>query len=361
MPTRIIDIAKAADVSPSAVSLVLNNKAGVSGDVRKRIMDLARELGYRSVSRQDRKGANAGIKLLKIAKHGHIVNERHNAFITEYLEGIERGAKRHNYKLEVSFFNRTPVEEIVKAELGAGDGKKADGLIILGTELSAHELNFFTVLSRPTVFIDTYFPLAAFDCIDMDNGDGVFRSIEYLYQMGHRNIGLVKSSYETRNFREREKGFREAMEYFSLPVQERSIAAIDPAYDQGTMDMERFLAGFVPGLIPLSAGPLSADFGPGTLPSAFFCMNDVIAYSCMRALRARGLQIPGDVSVTGFDDLPSSSITEPPLTSIRVSTHQIGERALEKLSERIEGTAAGQPEKILVSGKLMIRGTVKKL
>jgi LacI family transcriptional regulator len=146
------------------------------------------------------------------------------------------------------------------------------------------------------------------------------------------------------------------MEYFSLPVQERFIAAIDPAYDQGTAGMEHFLAG-----IFSAAATGSADSGHGTLPSAFFCMNDVIAYSCMRALRGRGLQIPGDVSVIGFDDLPSSSITEPPLTSIRVSTHQIGERALEKLSERIEGTAAGQPEKILVSGKLMIRGTVKKL
>jgi LacI family transcriptional regulator len=346
MAVRIIDVARAAEVSPAAVSLVLNNKPGVSGDVRKRILDIARGMGYRFVSRQEGRGAS--IKLLKIAKHGHIVNERHNAFITEYLEGIERGAKRHNYKLEVSFFNRTPVEEIVKAELGAGDGKKADGLIVLGTELSSHELGFFTALSRPTVFIDTYFPLAVFDCIDMDNGDGVFRSVEYLYRMGHRSIGLVKSSYETRNFREREKGFREVMEYFSLPVQEAFIIAVDPAYEQASADMGRFLAG---------AGNRQ---GAG-LPSAFVCMNDIIAYGCMKALREEGIAIPGDVSVIGFDDLPSSSITEPPLTSVRVSTHQIGERALEKLSGRIDGTANGQPEKILVSGNLMIRGSVRQL
>jgi LacI family transcriptional regulator len=350
MAARIIDIAKAAEVSPSAVSLVLNNKPGVSGDVRKRILDIARGMGYRLVSRQEGRGISASIKLLKIAKHGHIVNERHNAFITEYLEGIEQGTKRHNYKLEVSFFNRTPVEEIVKAEMSAGDGKKADGLIVLGTELSAHELSFFTALSRPTVFIDTYFPLAAFDCIDMDNGDGVFRSIEYLYQMGHRNIGLVKSSYETRNFKEREKGFREVMEYFSLPVQEDFIVAVDPAYEQAAADMARFLA---------KAGVRARGKAP--FPSAFFCMNDIIAYGCMRALREKGIAIPGDVSVIGFDDLPSSSVTEPPLTSIRVSTHQIGERALEILSERIDGATNGQPEKILVSGKLMIRSSVKKL
>jgi LacI family transcriptional regulator len=348
MPARIIDIAKVADVSPSAVSLALNNRSGVSGELRERILDIARNMGYRSVVRQEGRGAIASIKLLKIAKHGHIINERHNAFITEYLEGIEGGAKRHNYKLEVSFFNRTPVEEVVEAELIAGDTKRADGLIVLGTELSAHELSFFTALSRPTVFIDTYFPLAVFDCIDMDNGDGVFRSIEYLYQMGHRSIGLVKSSYETRNFREREEGFREAMEYFSLPVQEDFIVAVDPAYEQAAADMTHFLGH-------------TGLRGKGSFPSAFFCMNDIIAYGCMKALREEGFAIPGDVSVIGFDDLPSSSVTEPPLTSIRVSTHQIGERALEKLSERIEGMAKGQPEKILVSGKLMIRGSVKKI
>jgi LacI family transcriptional regulator len=349
MAVRIIDIAKAAEVSPSAVSLALNNKSGVSGELRERILGIAGSMGYRPIARQDGKAA-ISIKLLKIAKHGHIVNERHNAFITEYLEGIEQGAKRHNYKLEVSFFNRTPVEEIVKAELNAGDNKGAGGLIVLGTELSAHELGFFTALSRPTVFIDTYFPLAVFDCVDMDNGDGVFRSIEYFYRMGHRNIGLVKSSYETRNFKEREKGFREAMEYFSLPVQENFIVAVDPAYEQAAADMAQFLP-----VSGLRAG------GKALFPSAFFCMNDIIAYGCMRALREEGLSIPGDVSVIGFDDLPSSSVTEPPLTSIRVSTHRIGEQALEKLSERIEGRAGGQPEKILVSGKLMIRGSVKKM
>ncbi|MDR0669885.1 MAG: LacI family DNA-binding transcriptional regulator [Treponema sp.] len=348
MAVKIMDIARAADVSPSAVSLVLNGKPGVSGDVRKRIMDLARDLGYRSVSRPEGKGA--GIKLLKIAKHGHIINERHNAFITEYLEGIERGTKRHNYKLEVSFFDRTPVEEIVKAELGAGDGKRADGLIVLGTELSAHEIGFFTALSRPTVFIDTCFPLALFDCVDIDNADGIFRSVDYLYRMGHRNIALVTSSYETRNFKMREEGFREAMDYFSLPVREDFIVAVDPAYEQAVIDMARFLA---------AAGGRPASRIP--FPSAFLCMNDIIAYGCMKALRERGFAVPADVSVVGFDDLPSSCVTEPPLTSIRVSTRQIGERALERLSERINGAATGQPEKILVSGSLVIRGSVRQV
>ncbi|MDR1949977.1 MAG: LacI family DNA-binding transcriptional regulator [Spirochaetaceae bacterium] len=340
MSPRIIDIAKKAEVSPSAVSLALNNKSGVSDDVRQNIINIAAQMGYKSVPAEPyRINGNITIKLLKIAKHGHIVNERHNAFITEYLEGIEEGAKKRRHKLEVSFFNKVPVQDIVEAQKGIA----AAGLIVLGTELNAHELNFFTGLPFPMVFIDTYFPLAAFDCVDIDNDDGVFRVIRHLYNCGHRSIGLIKSSYETRNFKMREEGFREALEYFSLPIQEKYIVTVDPTFEKSTEDMNRFLDKH------------------SALPTAFFCMNDIVAYGCMKALRDHNYQIPGDISVIGFDDLPSSAITEPPLTTIRVSTRQIGERALERLSDKINGLALGNPEKILVSGNLIIRNSVRTI
>jgi LacI family transcriptional regulator len=341
MQPRIVDIAKMADVSPAAVSLALNNKAGLSIAVRRKIIDAAEEIGYKSFStpRPRRVDRNITVRLLKIARHGHIVNERHNAFITEYLEGIEREAKKRQYKLEVSFFDRTPVEEIVESQRATS----ADGLIVLGTELSAHELSFFKILSLPVVFIDTYFPLSVFDCVDMDNADGVFRSVEYLYNCGHRNIGLIRSKWETRNFKMREIDFRESMEYFSLPVQEQRIFSVDPAYDQCCADMDRHLQKGV------------------NLPTAFFCMNDIIAYGCIKALRDHGYSVPEDISIVGFDDLPSSGITEPPLTTVRVSAHQIGEQALERIADRIDGIGQGSPEKILVAGSLIIRDSVKKL
>ncbi|MDR2069695.1 MAG: LacI family transcriptional regulator, partial [Spirochaetaceae bacterium] len=196
MSPRIVDIARAAEVSPAAVSLALNNKSGVSAGVRQRIINIALSMGYQTAFTERYKiiNENITIKLLKIAKHGHIINERHNAFITEYMEGIETVTKARKYKLEVAFFNKVPIEDIIASQRGIN----ADGFIVLGTELLAHELDLFNELSRPTVFIDTYFPLSAYDCVDMDNIDGVFRSIRHLYRSGHRNIGLVKSSYETR-------------------------------------------------------------------------------------------------------------------------------------------------------------------
>ena len=339
MQPRVIDIAKEAEVSPSAVSLALNNKSGISAEVRQKIISVAANLGYKGIPDQLNLNRNITIKLLKIAKHGHIVNERHNAFITEYMEGIETGVRIRRYKLEVSFYNKVPIEEIISNQKET----TADGLIVLGTELNAHELNFFTELKIPIVFIDTYFPLSVYDCIDMDNVDGVFKAVQYLYNNGHRNIGLVKSSYDTRNFRMREYGFREAMEYFSLPVQEKLIPNVDPTFDGAMNDMGKYLD------------------KSGSLPSAFFCMNDIIAYGCIRALRNRGIRIPEDISIIGFDDLPSSSLSEPPLTTIRVSTQRIGYRALEKLSERIISHSEEVPENILISGRLIVRDSVRPI
>jgi LacI family transcriptional regulator len=340
MGSRIIDIAQEAGVSPSAVSLALNNKTGVSAELRRRIISIAKRTGYKRVL-PDMYVAdeNVSIKLLKIAKHGHIINERHNAFITEYMEGIEAGVKKRRYKLEVSFFDKVPVQEIAESQVGAA----ASGFIVLGTELSPYELSFFTDLPQPIVFIDTGFPLLACDCVDMDNIDGVFRVIQHLYLYGHRSIGLIKSSFQTWNFKMRESGFLEAMEYFSLPVQKQFILNVDPTFDQAIPDMNKYLDKLK------------------KLPTAFFCMNDIIAYGCMKALRDHNIRIPEDISIVGFDDLPSSSLSDPPLTTIRVSTRQIGEQALEKLSEHIHRQSERMPEKILIAGTLISRDSVRKL
>lgn len=339
MSARIIDIARAAGVSPAAVSLALNNRNGVSDQVRRRIFDIASGMGYRGLAGNGSPvNENISIRFLKIAKHGHIINEYHNAFITEYLEGIESRVKQRKYKFEISFFNQVPLEEIVESQREA----EVDGFIVLGTELSAHELKFFGVIPKPIVFMDTYFPFSAYDCVDIDNADGVFKAVEHLYRNGHRSIGLVTGSRETRNFRMREFGFREALEYFSIPVQEQFIFPVDPAFEEAAADMREHLHKIK------------------KLPTALFCMNDVIAHGCIRALREYKIAIPGDISVIGYDDLPISGFSEPPLSTIRVSCRQIGHRALEMLAERIAGSTK-MPENILVAGTLVSRNSVKKL
>jgi LacI family transcriptional regulator len=141
----------------------------------------------------------------------------------------------------------------------------------------------------------------------------------------------------------REFGFREAMEYFSLPVQEKFIISADPTFDGSIRDMDKYLS------------------RNSSLPTAFFCMSDIMSYSFIKVLRNYNFSVPHDISIIGFDDLPSSSFSEPPLTTIRVSAREIGRRAIEKLSGRIVNLSEYIPENILISGKLMIRGSVKKI
>jgi LacI family transcriptional regulator len=141
----------------------------------------------------------------------------------------------------------------------------------------------------------------------------------------------------------REWGFREAMDFFSLPISDRHIVSVNPDFEQSIADIGKYLDKTT------------------SRPTAFFCLNDNIAYGCMRALRERGINLPGDISIIGFDDLPSSGLTEPPLTTIRVSTRQIGRAALEKLAERISGSTEDLPVNVFISGKLISRGSVKKL
>jgi LacI family transcriptional regulator len=344
--STIADIAREAGVSTAAVSFALNNKRGVSAELRGKILGIAARMGYsRIITEWYNINENIRIKFLKIAKHGHIVNEQHNAFITEYLEGIESEALKRKYKLEISFLNKIPIEQIVKSQRDV----PADGFIILGTELETHELSYFSGLNKPVVFIDTYFPMTAYNCIDIDNFDGVFRVIQHLYDNGHRSIGLIKNNYKTRNSIMRELGFKEVMEYFSLPLEERYIFGVDPTLDGSYRDVSEYLK-TAPGRQGLSG-----------LPTAFFCINDIIAFGCIRALREQQYRVPEDISVAGFDDLPSGKISDPPLTTIRVSTRRIGQRALAKLAVQIAGIDDGPPENILIPGKLVPRGSVKKV
>jgi LacI family transcriptional regulator len=339
MSPRVIDIAKAAGVSPSTVSLTLNNKNGVSGALRQRIIDTAVNMGFEYTAGRNHADKNMSIRFLQIAKHGHIINDRHNPFITEYLRSIEKEANKKKIKVEVSFFNMLPTEEIVASLKET----RVDGFIVLGTELTAHDLAFFAELKAPVVFIDTYFPFSIFDCIDMDNLDSAFKAVQYFYKCGHRKIGLIKGNCDIRNFKMRELGFREAMEYFSLPVVEKFIVNVNPTLEGSSRDIDKYLR------------------RNGDLPTAFFCMSDIMSYSCIKTLRGHNISVPGDVSIIGFDDLPTSSLYEPPLTTIRVASGEIGQRAMNKLSQQITSLSGYTTENILIPGNLVIRDSVRTI
>lgn len=340
MGTTIKDIAQRADVSMATVSLVLNNKPGVGDATRKRVLQLAQELNYTTSQRGSSTGTDQGtIRFLKIARHGHTVNRDHNVFISDYIDGIVQAGKALRYKTEVTSFRTTPIEKIVATIQSESE---LSGAIVLGTELTRTDVLMFKSVSIPLVFIDTFIEFVPFDFVDMNNSDSVFRVVEHFLHYGHRQIGLVKSSMGTRNFYLRDKAFLEAMACFGLEIDTRFVFRVDSTFDGAYQDMKRYLD------------------GGSALPTALFCTNDIIAFGVLKALREKGVAVPEDVSLVGFDDLPTAALLDPPLTSIAVSKREIGMTAMRRLHSKIQH-APMPPTKIVVGGEMIQRESVARV
>jgi DNA-binding LacI/PurR family transcriptional regulator len=339
MVSTIRDIAEAAQVSCTTVSLVLNRRPGVGLETRKRVLEIARRLNYKNLPTATFPiEKSRTIRLLRIVKHGHIVDLSNNAFISEYIDGLEGEASANGWRLEVSSYDHFDAQQIMQS---IQDGSIA-GLVVCGTELNESDIASFLNAPIPIVFFDTVQANLAFDFVEMNNDSAVFSVVTYLKELGHRNIGLVTGTIENRNFKLREKSFMQALDYYHLPFKEQNIFAIDPLYEKGCEDMAVLIR------------------TRRRLPTALFCVADFIAYSCMKTLKANGYSIPDDISIVGFDDMPSSYYLEPPLTSVIVPKRRIGQRAMELLLRRINDPQLPY-EQVLIGSTLVVRDSARKI
>jgi LacI family transcriptional regulator len=336
MSMKIKEIAKLANVSVATVSLVLNNKPGISESTRQKILKISKSLSDSSPHPGFAQISNGSIKFLKIVKHGHVLNRDHNVFIASYIDGLEEEARTHGYNLEVTNFVSEATAEIVKSFGNVSIG----GLIVLGTELNEDDIILFKQLEIPVVFIDTIFEHLSFDFVDMDNVEAAYQIVKQFLEFGHREIGFVKS--DLNNFTLRERGFRSALSYFNLPLQEKYIFRVDSTFNGAYSDMLQLLNRGI------------------KLPTALFCCNDIVAYGCIKALREKGIQVPNDISIIGFDDIPMSAFMDPPLTTMKVSKRLIGKTAMKLMIEKL-ANHTGILSKITIGGELVIRDSVKKL
>ena len=341
MTTRMKDIADKANVSTATVSLVLNNKPGVNRRTREKVIAAAKELNYPLTQTLFYKQLKRGtIKFLKIVKHGHILNRDHDVFISDYIEGLDLEARNHGYSLEINTFNTKDMNEVINHI----EESHLSGIVILGTELNEEDIKKFeSKFSVPIVFIDTIHDYINFDFVDMNNIDSVYTIISYFVKNGYKNIGLIASYTEAKNFSLREIGYREVLKYFNIQVKEQFIYKVDSTFDGAYNDMLKILN------------------TNRKLPSAIFAINDITAYGCIKAIKEKGYKIPNDISIIGFDDLPLSAVMDPALTTIRVSKKRIGKVAIQILNERIKSQKIFPPIKTVISGNLIVRSSVKTL
>lgn len=336
---RVKDIAKLAEVSPAAVSIALNNKPGVGPHTRERIIGIARKLGHSGPKQPVTKAAAEQICFLHIARHGHAVNRDHDVFIADYIEGLGQGARLEGLTMGVTTFRATPIETILQS----ASSMDAAGFVVLGTELSEAEVSAFSRLDRPVVFIDTWYDFLPFDFVDMNNEDSVYSIVSDFAGKGHRSIGMVKGTIETRNFKLREEGFIESLDRLGLEYNPELTFSVDSTFHGATADMRAILK------------------SGRRLPTALFCANDIIACGCIGAFRQEGIRVPEEVSIIGFDDLPLSAVADPPLTTMQVSKARIGRMAVQLLATRMQTESGSPPVKVLIGGSIVERLSVRNL
>ncbi len=310
----IKEIVEKTGVSASTVSLVLNNKPGISGTTRQRVFDAMVELGYQDYApRATAKGKQRCIQFILYKKHGRIVSD--TPFFSNVLEGVEAQIKKYGFTLMVSYiYEAQGVEQQLQNILSTG----CAGMILLATEMMHKDLALFTKSEIPFVVLDSYFEEITADTVVINNMQGAFLATRHLCEQGHTQIGYLKSNTPINNFFERKDGYKKALKYFKRPYNSEFVLSLGASVETAYVDMKNQLADH------------------HKLPTAFFADNDIIAIGAIRAMREAGIRVPEDVSVIGFDDIPMCDMLDVPLTTIRVPKRHIGMLAVDRLVDILQ-------------------------
>ena len=334
MKVKVRDIALKAGVSDGTVSNALNNRKGISEEKREYILKIAREMGY---FKNNSSSNNNTIRLIIIYKDAHIIGD--TPFFSELIRGIENECSLQGYELIIHHVNSDSLHTEITKSLKSNETK---GVLLLGTEMDIDDLKLFDNVCTPLVVLDNEYDDMLYDYVAINNSDGSYAITKLLIDNGHKNIGLINSSYQINNFKKRKMGYRNALDDYNLPFRPENEILVDPSPEGSYRDTATYLKAFL--------NELSLD----ELPTAFYAVNDNIAIGAVRAFQELNI----DISICGFDDLPISKLFNPPLTTVQVDKKQLGKIAVSRLINKINGDISHL--KILVATKIVERDSVKK-
>lgn len=322
----IKDIARIASVSHSTVSRALSGSSLVNTETASRIRRIAEDSDYRPSA------AARSLVTSRTATIGVVVTSIADPFAAEVFLGIEEAANDHDYSVILANSHAEPDREVKVVR--AFEERRVDGIIVTSSRVGATYVEMLSQTRVPIVLLNNQHPSEFLHSVMIDNLAASLQATRHLIQLGHRRIAYIGDRFGCQSDTERFAGYRSALDLAYLPVLPEYLEYGNGKPDGGVSAMQNLL------LLP-------------SPPTAVFCYNDMTALGAMRAIAARGLRIPADLSVVGFDDLFVAQYSVPPLTTVRQPMRDMGRLALETLI-KLSGGASSQPN-IKVPGELIVR------
>lgn len=312
----IREIAQQSGVSLATVSRVLTNSRPVQPELRERVMEVARELGY-----VPNTAARALVKRRTDAI-GVVVNNLHDPFFHDLIRGFEAGASETDYNVVFCSAMGREMQRKQRYVRYLSNGV-VDGIILYGSydfdealvrELHATGFPFFLIESSVEGVHTNNFLI--------DNEGGVYNAVRYLHRHGHRRIAYIAGRLEKRVCVERLNGYYKAMQDLCLEVPAEYVRYIEEDSSDGRALMAQFLA------LPAKVRP-----------TAVLCYDDAVASHAIRCALEQGLRVPQDISIMGFDNqtIPPNGYKGPAITSVSQPLYEIGFDSIILLSQILRG------------------------
>lgn len=319
------DIAKKLNISAVSVSKAISGKEGVGDEMRELILNTAKSMGYEYTVKHNTYNIGVLVSQMFISD---------SAFYSKLFQNlaIEFGNEGHSCTLEI--INHKDESE-GNLPVSVAD-RRLDGVIILGP-IGKACMKKILHIDIPCIFVDNDTVDDNADCIVSDNVYGSHMLTNYLFHKGHRKIAFVGKTDASNSIMDRYLGYLKGLIQNGLEVR--------PEYVLSDRDTDGYITDVV----------FPTDF-----PDAFVCNCDEVAFHLIKQLTSKGIKVPDDVSVVGFDDFIFATMSTPELTTFRVNMKKMSRVAFETMISRIENKGADR-ERRVISGEIVIRDSVRNV
>ncbi len=310
---NIDDVARLAYVSRSVVSRVLNNRPNVSKEARARVQAVIKKYNYRpsATARSLATDRNYEISILAPRKKDDVFA---NGFWSLLFLGISEACIRRGYHVSLNMIAKEAEAEINDRIL---NGHSLDGYILIGEEVADRTLPALKQRGLPVALVGNAPSYPELRSVDVDNVEGGHKATMHLLRLGHRRIAAIQGPLSTQEAVDRFEGFLRAHREVGIDVDSSLCMEGDYSQQGGHDCMQQLL---------------------GQKPTAVMCSSDAQASGALLAAHRAGISVPKDLSVIGYDDLPSARFTIPPLTTMRQPIYKMGERVAGIVLNQIEET-----------------------